>query len=545
QGHFQLFVDNEYKGALLSGLPVKERMWFIVDLYGISISAKFATPSDVSHFSDAEYYHAVAVNVVREMTLQQRKRQHQEERKKLQSQSRGSVKIQGGVLRNRNHSRQFSTEGGSHGNNTARGASSHKDTSSLSSWDSIPQDLPQEVVSLVEKMLKEAESKQDLDSKESEKAVANRVSRNSSREVTFMLWDFDGSPKHFLTHQIEETGRALSTVDHVHQWLTSIHVSAARIQQDNEPDGKDCDDSDVSQLLPTVILVGTHRSKLRGSPQVRNNTISEKFRQLSESLRHKPYGRHVLSMYFAVDCVCTTSATPAPHDQGEDVDVEDALEALRRKVEHVAARMENVGNDVPLKWLAFERSIGRLLENGVYFASLYQLEEIARQEGIDAEESFHSVVHFLHQQGKLLCFGCQNRGTGAGGSIENRWDGTVVLRPQWFIDALYRLVGSGREMTRSYLLSYRHLKTLWNEMADQLDTLVAILDSLDVLVATYDRIPPEMAVADEDDVFCVVPWLTACQQVRAPALGNVPTSDALVFFIDFAGLLPGKEKYSS
>ncbi|KAH9366260.1 hypothetical protein HPB48_008320 [Haemaphysalis longicornis] len=44
QGHFQLFVDSEYKGALLSGLPVKERLWLIVDLYGISVSAKFVTP---------------------------------------------------------------------------------------------------------------------------------------------------------------------------------------------------------------------------------------------------------------------------------------------------------------------------------------------------------------------------------------------------------------------------------------------------------------------------------------------------------------------
>lgn len=41
QGHFQLFVDNEYKGALLSGLPVKDRMWLLLDLYGVTVSAKF------------------------------------------------------------------------------------------------------------------------------------------------------------------------------------------------------------------------------------------------------------------------------------------------------------------------------------------------------------------------------------------------------------------------------------------------------------------------------------------------------------------------
>ncbi|KAH7971499.1 hypothetical protein HPB49_025145 [Dermacentor silvarum] len=36
QGHFQLFVDSDYKGALFSGLPTKERLWLIVDLYGIT-----------------------------------------------------------------------------------------------------------------------------------------------------------------------------------------------------------------------------------------------------------------------------------------------------------------------------------------------------------------------------------------------------------------------------------------------------------------------------------------------------------------------------
>ncbi|KAL1469292.1 hypothetical protein MTO96_004994 [Rhipicephalus appendiculatus] len=356
---------------------------------------------------------------------------------------------------------------------------------------------------------------------------------------------------------MEDPGHSLSTIDYVHQWLTSIHVSAARTHQDGDYGAaKDVEDVDTSQLLPTVIL------------------ISEKFTQLRDTLRNKAYGRHVLPMYFAVDC-CGAEQSPlsspppppaASTESGGDYDdPEEALEALRRKVEHVAARMDCVGHEVPLRWLAFERALARLLENGVYFASLYQLEEIGRQEGIENEDGFHSVVHFLHQQGKLVCFGCQHRGTGVG-VLDSRWDGIVILRPQWFLDALYKLVGSapqaslprsnlvysdenkkqtcwedvpkGKKEPASYRISYKQLRSLWSHSTDQLETLVAVLSSLDILVAHYERIPSEMSLGDEEEAFCVVPWLANSLQTRSMALGNSPSSDALVFFIDFAGLLP-------
>ncbi|XP_050041653.1 uncharacterized protein [Dermacentor andersoni] len=236
QGHFQLFVDSDYKGALFSGLPTKERLWLVVDLYGITVSAKFVTPCssapvevvargpdavraykqacaegsvplyrtrlyivgcpgagksslkrallnaggsegesgersvvdavhccrtsekgdgapwmalptelltrtpedvdqnwvepDVGHISDAEYHQAVALNVVREMTLQQRKRQHQEDRRRLLGSTRSSVKGQG-VLRHRhNHARHGGvTEGSAGGHGTARSTSVKASTS--------------------------------------------------------------------------------------------------------------------------------------------------------------------------------------------------------------------------------------------------------------------------------------------------------------------------------------------------------------------------------------------------------------------------------
>ncbi|KAH7935924.1 hypothetical protein HPB52_015179 [Rhipicephalus sanguineus] len=354
---------------------------------------------------------------------------------------------------------------------------------------------------------------------------------------------------------MEDPGNPLSTIDYVHQWLTSIHVSAARTHQDGDYGAaKDVEDVDTSQLLPTVILVGTHRSRLRGNAQARNNTISEKFTQLRDTLRNKAYGRHVLPMYFAVDC-CGAEQSPhvAPAATTGGVDgVRRRLRRPRGGPRGPTPQGRARGGYAWTAWLAFERALARLLENGVYFASLYQLEEIGRQEGIENEDGFHSVVHFLHQQGKLVCFSCQHRGTGVG-VLDSRWDGIVILRPQWFLDALYKLVGSapqaskqtcwedvpkGKKEPASYRISYKQLRSLWSHSTDQLETLVAVLSSLDILVAHYERIPSEMSLGEEEEAFCVVPWLANSLQTRSMALGNSPSSDALVFFIDFAGLLP-------
>ncbi|XP_064476392.1 uncharacterized protein LOC135390582 [Ornithodoros turicata] len=680
QGYLQLFVDNEYKGALLSCLPTKERLWLILDLFGTSISAKFVpsastapaeviargpdavrayrtacndgsvplyrtrlyiigcpgagkttlkrtllndlngedtslphwgidavhdcrtsekgdgapwTPiapeslqeipdreyedtaqimEEVSHVSEEEYHKAVAINVVREMTLQQRKRQHQEEKKRL-AQSRGSVKSQG--LRNRNHANDTRTSSGNrsqHANTSKSNGSQHKDF-----MEGIPQDLPYGVVEMVEKMLRDTENKQDLDVRETEKAVPLTCSASPNAQMTFMIWDFDGSPQHFMIHQnffspqgiyllvydlskdlseplklsedtdTMEHNECLSTLDYIHQWLTLVHVSASRLQQDHAVETKDDPDTDVSQLLPSVILVGTHRDDLDDDVKRRNDAISEKFSKIRESLHNKLYGRHVLPMYFSVDCNSRTAQSGragADDNKGSET-VDDVLEALRRKVERVASRMDSVGTDVPVRWLAFERALRRLLDNGVYFAGLYQLEELARQERIDSEENFRSLLDFLHQQGKVLCIGALQPGC-----LENRWDGTVVLRPQWYIDSLYRLL-SWRTLQKvhntgastvdidhkplsEYHISYRQLQTLWSGSPAQVEMLIATMDSLDVLIAHFDGTPIEA----NDDAICAVPWLATSPRVIGFECGNLPSSDALVFFVDFSGLLP-------
>ena len=40
-GYLQFFVNNEHKGALLSGLPVEKNLWILFDLYGNTQSARY------------------------------------------------------------------------------------------------------------------------------------------------------------------------------------------------------------------------------------------------------------------------------------------------------------------------------------------------------------------------------------------------------------------------------------------------------------------------------------------------------------------------
>ncbi|GIX83228.1 NHR domain-containing protein, partial [Caerostris darwini] len=45
RGHLHLFVNNDHKGAVLTGLPLKEQLWVLLDLYGITVSVKFVSTS--------------------------------------------------------------------------------------------------------------------------------------------------------------------------------------------------------------------------------------------------------------------------------------------------------------------------------------------------------------------------------------------------------------------------------------------------------------------------------------------------------------------
>ncbi|RUS82615.1 hypothetical protein EGW08_009608, partial [Elysia chlorotica] len=46
-GQLQLFIDGHHKGALLLGLPIRYKLWLVLDLYGNTDNASFVNTEDV------------------------------------------------------------------------------------------------------------------------------------------------------------------------------------------------------------------------------------------------------------------------------------------------------------------------------------------------------------------------------------------------------------------------------------------------------------------------------------------------------------------
>lgn len=50
QGQLQLFVNGQHKGTLLAGLPVHQSLWFLLDIYGNTTTARLVQPGKSQTF---------------------------------------------------------------------------------------------------------------------------------------------------------------------------------------------------------------------------------------------------------------------------------------------------------------------------------------------------------------------------------------------------------------------------------------------------------------------------------------------------------------
>lgn len=644
-GHFQLFVNNEHKGALLSGLPVKEQLWILLDLYGITVSVKFiatvgSTPVEVlargpealkayqqactdgsislyrtrlafigppgvgktllkqsllsiytnedpkkeidttcicqtqngveeskwtvltpggqdlnqnvnnmetvqDYNPEEEYYRAIAANVVRELLLQRKKKS---EEKKITPLVRSALRLQSSLTR-----KSLKEEGLS-------GIKQIINKDCIEGYmfenEDIPCDLPERVVELVESMLKEAESVQEWDQNESKK----RSIQNPC--ITFNIWDYNGHPKYFILHQLFLSPQAiyilvfdltkdldeplelnnskwlelpdsneLTTIQIFHMWLSAIHISIGHNSGNN--DNKDTEDKSSSPiLLPVVIFVGTHRDLVHSDQEMRERMIEECFNKIKDHLRKYPYYHHVLPYFFAI----------------ENLSQDEQLLNLKKCIEEMASQQSHVGMEIPLKWLAFENALGRLIDRGIFLAEMHQLAEVARLEGIESDEAFHSMMNFYHHQGRIWSLPVDH--------FENEKDDAakniVVLNIQWFIDHIYLPLSEDKadnnnenndevkdnnktlEVANGIISDY-YFENLWPDTFHHKITLLDILETTDVIC----EIDPEKYLDKSDhqqNIRYFFPWMA--QEIMDHKLIPVTMSSCLNLIVEFPELLP-------
>lgn len=284
----------------------------------------------------------------------------------------------------------------------------------------IPQiTMPEELVSLVTDYLK------GLDS----------VQESEAEEIVLDIWDFAGQHLYYASHPFFFTLRAVyllvhnlskdlnslaepcvkqgvhdilldnrsheTNLDTLQSWLVSIHSirrTEEQLCERKTPTGEQT----PSYERPPVILVGTHADKKSAEDIKKSEGL------IARRVCGKAYGKHVIRPFFAVD-----------NKQGVGV------ENLRSKVAEVLESEPYMNENLPLKWLKFEKTVKDTVEREKqYHMKIEQARQLARSKCfIRDEKQLETMLNFYHDLGVVIHHG-----------------NTVVLQFRWLISVFKSLI---------------------------------------------------------------------------------------------------------
>ena len=329
--------------------------------------------------------------------------------------------------------------------------------------------LPDDIAALVQKLLEKNDNDKD--------------------DIYSIIWDFGGQSVYYDTHPIFLTRKAIyilacnlscdpykiadpltkkgmgrnmedvccskTNLDYLDFWMSSVY-SLVR------PDG-------VSKELPVVFLACTHADK---------QSQSANPGEIYDSLKDKVY-KELLKGLFVVD---NTKSGSDDECRG--------VKKLREKVLSVAKKLPQM-QDIPLKWLKFEKVLYLLSQDGYKWIPIEKARQIATEEcGIsDDDETIRTLLDFLHDQRVLIHF-----------SDSPELKSMVILSPQWLIDVLKEVItvkswedvedfgDLWRSFQKTGILDEKVLDHAWGSLIDADDnretcksTLISIMERFNLL----------------------------------------------------------------
>ncbi|XP_025110037.1 uncharacterized protein LOC112573680 isoform X2 [Pomacea canaliculata] len=400
--------------------------------------------------------------------------------------------------------------------------------------------VPERVVTLVHEMLNTFLSRKESGVTED----SRKQPLQKDKTVVLNIWDFAGQAAYYTTHQVFLTSRAvyvivfnlcddfifpsedddqneneLSTLEYMDFWMRSIHAHAAE---------NTSDDVDNTTLSPPIFVVGTHRNSLHENPEVQAEMVDEKFSELREFLADKPYTRHLVTPFYAVE-------NSLPY--GEDLQIMQ----LKEDIERVAGQQPYMGEQMPIRWLRFEQELTEKADSGTNYASLNQVREMARNHGVNTDEEFHTMLAFYHDLGLLIHYAATDDSTAMPDDVLAN---TVVLCPQWLAQAFKHIVLDRRpndlwdlqaecweRLERSGILDKTLLPSLLPGSAAEHAVLLRLMEKLDLLcptAATQDS-------QEENSNYIIPMRLSICHNTRSMYM---QTMEDAVLYLDFNGFLP-------
>ena len=338
------------------------------------------------------------------------------------------------------------------------------------------QKVPENVAARVEKLLKENKEFMEGD------------------DMYSVIWDFGGQSVFYDTHPIFLTEKAIyiltcdlscdpeskadtpvkegryceeirdefcekTNFDYLDFWMSSIYSLVSNNANRQE--------TSSSETLPVVFLACTHADK----PYTKKGNPSQK---IFGALR-KIYGS------FLKDVFIVDNTKSGSNDECKDV------KKLREAVLSVAAKLPQMEEEIPLKWLRYEKVLYLMRKEGREKISIEDARKIASEKcGIDGDENFRTVLNFLHDQKVLINF-----------DDSPGLERMVILNPQWLVDVFKEVItfkGFNHkdqsverlwsEFENNGILERKLVDHVWRRFNDDQDTcknLIAIMERFNLL----------------------------------------------------------------
>lgn len=255
---------------------------------------------------------------------------------------------------------------------------------------------------------------------------------------------------------------------------TISSVSAANNQQFGElgdTGGGEASSFKFAALSPSIIIVGTNKNQIPKEKD-KEEHVRRVFDRIKQFISNRVYAKHIVEPYFAIDSLETlnnktigkknnkrSSHQKKSNDdddgdkrddgvdkEGEEeeknVEEEEAeaevdanncggdIEQLKRVIEQVALNEPYMGEQLPVKWMNFEKSLEKLKNKGLFYASLSQICEIAHEKDIKTQEELTTCLNFFHDLGVIIYYGNAN-------DIFLR--NTIILKPQKLVE-IFKIV---------------------------------------------------------------------------------------------------------
>ena len=345
--------------------------------------------------------------------------------------------------------------------------------------------IPGEIETLIKKLQDEVEKMESED------------------DIYSVLWDFAGESVYYETHQLFLTSKAIyllvydlsrdpeesaepvkkqgvfqkieeksctkTNLDYLDHWMTSVSSQSSRTKDHALYSASTS--TVLPKTLPPVFLVCTHSDQPFGG-----NDPSEQAIKVYGSLKTKSYGEQLFHAVFNVDNTKSGLQTECPE-----------VKRLRESILAVAMELPQTNENIPIKWLKYEKVLQAALNEGHKWISIEHAKRIASEVSqIHDNQEFVTLLDFLHDQRILIHF-----------SDTVELNKLVVLDPQWLIDVFKAVITVKRydqqerglndswlRLEREGILEEKLLKHAWGSLVEDLHTfesLIAIMEKFSLL----------------------------------------------------------------